>query len=81
MKKYEISEQTARLVNCIQLMEELYKEVHGTLNTIYDNDEATVEDILNDCFAENFLKLKEDVLEFIHMSIERHLDKKDFTEI
>lgn len=72
MKKYVLSEQTTRLINCMEKMQSLYSDVYESLLAIYSRDDVE-EMIANRCIVE-YGELEKRIEEFIMQSIKGNIN-------
>lgn len=72
MKKYVLSEQTTRLLNCMEKMQSLYSDVYESLLAIYSRDD--VEEMIANRFIVEYGKLEKRIEEFIMQSIKGNIN-------
>ena len=72
MKKYVLSEQTTRLLNCMEKMQSLYEDVYESLLAIYSRDD--VEEMIANRFIVEYGELEKRIEEFIMQSIKGNIN-------
>ena len=72
MKKYVLSEQTTRLINCMEKMQSLYSDVYESLLAIYSRDD--VEEMIANRFIVEYGELEKRIEEFIMQSIRGNIN-------
>lgn len=72
MKKYVLSEQTTRLLNCMEKMQSLYSDVYESLLAIYSRDD--VEEMISNRFIVEYGELEKRIEEFIMQSIKGNIN-------
>ena len=72
MKKYVLSEQTTRLLNCMEKMQSLYSDVYESLLAIYSRDD--VEEMIANRFIFEYGELEKRIEEFIMQSIKGNIN-------
>ena len=72
MKKYVLSEQTTRLLNCMEKMQSLYSDVYESLLAIYSRDD--VEEMIANRFIVEYGELEKRIEEFIMQSIKGNIN-------
>ena len=72
MKKYVLSEQTTRLINCMEKMQSLYSDVYESLLAIYSRDD--VEEMISNRFIVEYGELEKRIEEFIMQSIKGNIN-------
>ena len=72
MKKYVLSEQTTRLLNCVEKMQSLYEDVYESLLAIYSRDD--VEEMIANRFIVEYGELEKRIEEFIMQSIKGNIN-------
>ena len=72
MKKYVLSEQTTRLLNCMEKMQSLYSDVYESLLAIYSR--ADVEEMIANRFIVEYGELEKRIEEFIMQSIKGNIN-------
>ena len=72
MKKYVLSEQTTRLLNCMEKMQSLYSDVYEALLAIYSRDD--VEEMIANRFIVEYGELEKRIEEFIMQSIKGNIN-------
>lgn len=72
MKKYVLSEQTTRLLNCMEKMQSLYSDVYESLFAIYSRDD--VEEMIANRFIVEYGELEKRIEEFIMQSIKGNIN-------
>lgn len=72
MKKYVLSEQTTRLINCMEKMQSLYSDVYESLLAIYSRDD--VEEMIANRFIVEYGELEKRIEEFIMQSIKGNIN-------
>ena len=72
MKKYVLSEQTTRLLNCMEKMQSLYSDVYESLLAIYSRDD--VEEMISNRFIVEYGELEKRIQEFIMQSIKGNIN-------
>ena len=72
MKKYVLSEQTTRLLNCMEKMQSLYSDVYESLLAIYSRDD--VEEMIANRFIVEYGELEKRIEEFIKQSIKGNIN-------
>lgn len=72
MKKYVLSEQTTRLLNCMEKMQSLYSDVYESLLAIYSRDD--VEEMIANQFIVEYGELEKRIEEFIMQSIKGNIN-------
>lgn len=72
MKKYVSSEQTTRLLNCMEKMQSLYSDVYESLLAIYSRDD--VEEMIANRFIVEYGELEKRIEEFIMQSIKGNIN-------
>lgn len=72
MKKYVLSEQTTRLINCMEKMQSLYSDVYESLLAIYSRDD--VEEMIANRFIFEYGELEKRIEEFIMQSIKGNIN-------
>ena len=72
MKKYVLSEQTTRLLNCVEKMQSLYSDVYESLLAIYSRDD--VEEMIANRFIVEYGELEKRIEEFIMQSIKGNIN-------
>jgi hypothetical protein len=79
-QRLTVSEQTARLFDCADGLNELYGSIYDALMEMY-GDEETVEIILCEKFEECYLELRDEIMRFAFLSIKEKMWLQDSTEI
>ena len=72
MKNYILSEQTTRLLNCMEKMQSLYEDVYESLLAIYSRDD--VEEMIANRFIVEYGELEKRIEEFIMQSIKGNIN-------
>lgn len=72
MKRYVLSEQTTRLLNCMEKMQSLYSDVYESLLAIYSRDD--VEEMIANRFIVEYGELEKRIEEFIMQSIKGNIN-------
>ena len=72
MKRYVLSEQTTRLINCMEKMQSLYSDVYESLLAIYSRDD--VEEMIANRFIVEYGELEKRIEEFIMQSIKGNIN-------
>lgn len=72
MKRYILSEQTTRLLNCMEKMQSLYSDVYESLLAIYSRDD--VEEMIANRFIVEYGELEKRIEEFIMQSIKGNIN-------
>lgn len=72
MKKYVLSEQITRLINCMEKMQSLYSDVYESLLAIYSRDD--VEEMIANRFIVEYGELEKRIEEFIMQSIKGNIN-------
>ena len=72
MKKYVLSEQTTRLLNCMEKMQSLYSDVYESLLAIYSSDD--VDEMIANRFIVEYDALEKRIEEFIMQSIKGNIN-------
>ena len=72
MKKYVLSEQPTRLLNCMEKMQSLYSDVYESLLAIYSRDD--VEEMIANRFIVEYGELEKRIEEFIMQSIKGNIN-------
>ena len=72
MKKYVLSEQTTRLLNCMEKMQSLYSDVYESLLAIYSSDD--VDEMIANRFIVEYGELEKRIEEFIMQSIKGNIN-------
>lgn len=71
-EKYVLSEQTTRLLNCMEKMQSLYSDVYESLLAIYSRDD--VEEMIANRFIVEYGELEKRIEEFIMQSIKGNIN-------
>lgn len=69
--KFTVSEETARLIDCLNTMQTLYSQVYNALENIYNYQ--TCEELMNTQFYEEFNALEKRIQCFLNMSIKEKI--------
>ena len=72
MKRYVLSEQTTRLLNCVEKMQNMYSDVYESLLAIYSRDD--VEEMIANRFIVEYGELEKRIEEFIMQSIKGNIN-------
>lgn len=72
MKKYVLSEQTTRLLNCVEKMQSLYSDVYESLLAIYSSDD--VDEMIANRFIVEYDALEKRIEAFVMMSIKDNMN-------
>lgn len=75
MKKYVLSEQTTRLLNCMEKMQSLYSDVYESLLAIYSSDD--VDDMIANCFIVEYDALEKRIEAFVMQSVKEKINLID----
>ena len=72
MKKYVLSEQTTRLLNCVEKMQSLYSDVYESLLAIYSSDD--VDEMIANQFIVEYGALEKRIEAFVMQSIKGNIN-------
>lgn len=72
MKKYVLSEQTTRLLNCMEKMQSLYEDVYESLLAIYSSDD--VDEMIANQFIVEYDALEKRIESFVMQSIKENIN-------
>lgn len=72
MKKYVLSEQTTRLLNCVEKMQSLYEDVYESLLAIYSSDD--VDEMIANQFIVEYDALEKRIESFVMQSIKENIN-------
>lgn len=72
MKKYVLTEQTTRILNCLEKMQSLYSDVYESLLAIYSSDD--VDEMIANQFIVEFDALEKRIEAFVMMSIKDNIN-------
>ena len=72
MKKYVLSEQTTRLLNCVEMMQSLYSDVYESLLAIYSSDD--VDEMIANRFIVDYDALEKRIESFVMQSIKDNMN-------
>lgn len=72
MKKYVLSEQTTRLLNCVEKMQSLYSDVYESLLAIYSSDD--VDEMIANRFIVEYDALEKRIESFVMQSIKDNMN-------
>lgn len=75
MKKYVLSEQTTRLLNCVEKMQSLYSDVYESLLAIYSSDD--VDEMIANKFIVEYDALEKRIEAFVMQSIKENINITD----
>lgn len=75
MKKYVLSEQTTRLLNCVEKMQSLYSDVYESLLAIYSSDD--VDEMIANQFIVEYNALEKRIEAFVMQSIKENINITD----
>lgn len=75
MKKYVLSEQTTRLLNCVEKMQSLYSDVYESLLAIYSSDD--VDEMIANQFIVEYDALEKRIEAFVMQSIKENINLTD----
>ena len=72
MKNYVLTEQTTRLLNCVEKMQSLYSDVYESLLAIYSSDD--VDEMIANRFIVEYDALEKRIESFVMMSIKDNMN-------
>lgn len=72
MKKYVLTEQTTRLLNCVEKMQSLYADVYDSLLAIYSSDD--VDEMIANRFIVEYDALEKRIEAFVMQSIKENIN-------
>ena len=72
MKKYVLTEQTTRLLNCVEKMQSLYADVYESLLAIYSSE--AVDEMIANQFITEYAALEKRIEAFAMMSIKTNMN-------
>lgn len=72
MKKYVLTEQTTRMLNCLEKMQSLYADVYESLLAIYSSDD--VDEMIARQFIVEYDALEKRIEAFVMMSIKNNMN-------
>ncbi len=75
MKKYVLSEQTTRLLNCMEKMQSLYSDVYESLLAIYSSDD--VDEMIANQFIVEYDALEKRIEAFVMQSVKENINLTD----
>ena len=75
MKKYVLSEQTTRLLNCVEKMQSLYSDVYESLLAIYSSDD--VDEMIANQFIVEYDALEKRIEAFVMQSVKENINLTD----
>ena len=72
MKNYVLTEQTTRLLNCVEKMQSLYEDVYESLLAIYSSDD--VDEMIANRFIVEYDALEKRIESFVMQSIKDNMN-------
>lgn len=72
MKNYVLTEQTTRLLNCVEKMQSLYEDVYESLLAIYSSDD--VDEMIANRFIVEYDALEKRIEAFVMQSIKNNMN-------
>ena len=75
MKNYILSEQTTRMLNCLEKMQGLYSDVYESLLAIYSSDD--VDDMISNHFIVEYDALEKRIEAFVMQSVKENINLTD----
>lgn len=72
MKNYVLTEQTTRLLNCVEKMQSLYEDVYESLLAIYSSDD--VDEMIANQFIVEYDALEKRIESFVMQSIKENIN-------